>query len=41
MLKIIAWSFLGNDSFAVVSANVFCEFVCEWLGVERGGRLLS
>lgn len=41
VLKIIAWSFLGNDSFAVVSAKVLCEVVCGWLDVERGGRLLS
>jgi len=36
VLKIIAWSFFGKETFAVVSAKVFCVFGCGELDVERG-----
>lgn len=39
VLKIIAWSFFGKETFAVVSAKVFCVFGCGEFGVGRGGLI--
>lgn len=39
VLKIIAWSFFGKETFAVVSAKVFCVFGCGGCGLERGGLI--
>ena len=39
VLKIIAWSFFGKETFAVVSAKVFCVFGCGDSRLEGGGLI--